>query len=150
MCFISGFLKVLDIPRGARHLMIQEPITSSHILGITHTNYIYINIYIGACLYICIRYLRSTSVNNVYFSYIYSCEKRGIRTVFLEWGKWIPKITVGHWEGRRVGISEWQGQGNPSDHWSSQTWNSYHGKKQTIVLNLFINKHFYSTPNILN
>lgn len=31
--FISGFLKMVEIPRGARHLLIQELKATSHTLG---------------------------------------------------------------------------------------------------------------------
>lgn len=33
VCTLSGFLKVLEIPRGARHLLIQELRATSHTLG---------------------------------------------------------------------------------------------------------------------
>lgn len=33
VCALSGFLKVLEIPRGARHLLIQELKATSHTLG---------------------------------------------------------------------------------------------------------------------
>lgn len=34
VCVLSGFLKVLEIPRGARHLLIQELKATSHTLGV--------------------------------------------------------------------------------------------------------------------
>uniref|UniRef100_A0A4W5LXH2 ADAMTS/ADAMTS-like Spacer 1 domain-containing protein n=1 Tax=Hucho hucho TaxID=62062 RepID=A0A4W5LXH2_9TELE len=43
--FVSGFLKILEIPRGARHLLIQEFKATPHILAVKNqaTGHLFLN-----------------------------------------------------------------------------------------------------------
>lgn len=122
--FMPGFLKVLEIPRGARHLLIQELKATLHTLGMWHsTRFSLMCSYAYTLILLCY-----VSGINVSFSHICSCQECGIRTVLFERGIWIPRIPLCHRKGHRVGIWERQWQGDPSNYWSPQTWNSYHGK----------------------
>ena len=54
LCFISGFLKVLEIPTGARHLLIQECKASAHVLGTHHTLCVCVCVCVSVCVCVCV------------------------------------------------------------------------------------------------
>lgn len=121
LAFHAGYLKILEIPKGARHLLVQEFKGTPHILG-KRRKVKFIS-----------KILASGNMRTRFFFPYRSGKEPGNRSPLpQQWG-WAPCVPSGDREGSHVGVQQhWRERDHPDDR-ASEIWSSAYGQYITVV-----------------
>lgn len=118
--FHAGYLKILEIPKGARHLLVQEFKGTPHILGKRRE----------------VKFISKNSASGFVRTNVISCpsgkEPGNKSPLPQQWG-WAPRVPSGDREGRHVGVQQHCGKRVYPDNRASEIWSSAHGQSITVI-----------------